>query len=165
MNNACSRILWISRLAYLLGLVMSCSSCGHVEFTKCGMAVETSEWLTIEDVQAAENATISMITADPRLQSKELNCRSLNGVHLAGYNVQNWMHEDPENRGHWVAISGIANCDLKTVRVARPHKDRWQSGSIPHELVHIMQNCNSHYRWEEMGIKDGLHEIMRDGLW
>lgn len=148
------KLLFIACLTFL-----SCGCANQYATTRCGLIVEQTDWLTLQSVQEAEDATVQAMTEslDPELRDATANCAALKGVVVTG-RPQWWVHTRKD--GEKLEVVGLADCEVNHVQVARPPHDTWQFGSLPHELVHIMQRCTplEHENWRT----DHIYKLLTD---
>lgn len=74
---------------------------------------------------------------------------------------------DPYGR----SVCGLAWCQYGVVEVGTPaHWQHWSRSALPHELVHVMQGCDTpgeidkgmddeHSNWERLGINEALRQL------
>jgi len=134
------KIISLSLLSILLFL-----GCGPAPDTRCGQRLnkERPSWLTVEDIQIAEDALLTEIPnlADPRINNPDVACAWLDGLIVTA--MPNPTFIDDWGR----TVSGIAfpGVDLWLDKhisggsIAVGNYGTWQKSALIHEYLHIMQ--------------------------
>lgn len=167
-------------MRYLLPLFLAACGgpTGERESTTCGLYLggdfnrhdnthpETGS-LPMEDLQKLEDLTIATAAAhssDPRLSDSEHFCKQ-----LKGFIVYTLPIEDPLAQTYW----GLTKCPMHELFVVRPWdgwagegRSPWMKSAIPHELLHVGQNCLYSFPNEDGELLPGRHpNWMRDGIY
>lgn len=128
--------------------------------TRCGMTLMDQEARGFAWLQEVEDLFLKRMvrTKDPRLTDPQEACERLRGAVIVYREVDGWTHYEAfGTRELWV--DGVTYCPSLEVQIATYGEDfspdwRWERTAIAHEMVHVVQRCESHKRWNELGIYD-----------
>ena len=131
-----------------LALSLTFVGCGAPPDTICGQRLDDSlsDWLTVADLQAAEDAFVSaalLVAGDERLSTPGEACKWLKGTLVVAMPAPTWVDE----WGRRVAGLATPATDWSLsyhapgghVQVGRQADGRWQSSALVHEWIHIVQ--------------------------
>ena len=116
-----------------------------------------------EDFARAEFVVMDSFYRDDLFKlSYEQICRSVSGWRLYSSNYSAWI--DPEGRG----VMGLTACWYAAMQIGA---DRFGWNSYPHELAHVLQNCDPppgtpddygtdarHSNW----VRDGIYQAIQN---
>lgn len=173
---------WIATLLACIGLAIVASGCAHRQsppcVSRCGMLLEDAGngSMSCDYLQEAEDYMLSGIdqnycSVDKRHCKKQM-CEAIFGWQLRLDQHVITFIEQPN--GMRLPAVGLSNCSTKEMWLGA--NQNWRAGSYPHEVFHVIQECNTgwvgseddtvhgpgHDGWTDAGIYDFIQEV-RDG--
>lgn len=139
---------WLMTLLACAGMTLVASSCAHVPkqppcVSRCGMLLEDkgNGSMSCDTLQEAEDTLIEdmdkeFCAKDPRM-CKANACNSIFGYQL---HLDDDVIIVVEYDGVGYPAVGVTNCNSKEMTLSA--NQDWRHGSYPHEIIHVVQNCD-----------------------
>jgi hypothetical protein len=138
------------------------SVCGAVAIGD--RATGERSWLDGSQLREAESALLFELQRHSKLDTRQA-CASLAGMQIYTRDTPCWT--DPYGR----SVCGLTWCNYNVMEIGTPaHWQNWQSSTLPHELVHAMQRCetpgdidpgldDAHSNWARLGVGAALQAL------
>lgn len=139
------------------------------DWSMCGAVAAGDEhwnktWLDGKQLREAETALLYSLARHSKLDLGQ-GCAALAGLKVHTRATPCWTDQ------YGRSVCGLSWCQYGVVEVGTPpHWPHWSRSTLTHELVHVMQGCNTpgevdpgmdddHSNWERLGINEALRQL------